>query len=136
MFTLSLLSARYIWLVETENFFIFYFIFNLGFFSRTFTIYRTTGEGGYVVNFSLPLPSASRTLRHYPGNYCRELTSAHSQQPDTFGFRAQVVHHKAKHPFLRSIKRKNILVRNLMFRGIQFYSWVNIRIIFSLIDMY
>ena len=53
-----------------------------GFLSRTFTNHRTTGEGeGYFINSSLPLPPTSQTLRHYPGNYCRELTSAHSQQP-------------------------------------------------------
>ena len=37
--------------------------------------------GGYFFNSSLPLPPDSQTLRHQPGNYCRELTSAHSQQP-------------------------------------------------------
>ena len=37
--------------------------------------------GGHFFNSSLPLPSASQTLRHQPGDYCRELTSAHSQQP-------------------------------------------------------
>ena len=29
---------------------------------------------------SLPLPPASQTLRHYPGNYCKELTSTHRSQ--------------------------------------------------------
>ena len=36
---------------------------------------------GYLFNFSLPLPPASQTLRHQAGDYCRQLTSAHSQQP-------------------------------------------------------
>ena len=41
------------------------FFFYLGFLSRTFTIHRTAGEGGgYLFNSSLPLPPASRTLRH------------------------------------------------------------------------
>ena len=34
--------------------------------------------GGHFFNFSLPLPPASQTLRHWPGDCCRELTSAHS----------------------------------------------------------
>ena len=36
----------------------------------------SAGEGGG--NSSLPLPPASRTLRHYLSDYCRELTSAHT----------------------------------------------------------
>ena len=52
-----------------------------GFFSRTFTIHRTAGKGGSYF-FILPLPPASQTLRNQPGNYCRELTSAHSQQSE------------------------------------------------------
>ena len=36
-----------------------------GFFTRTFTIHRTAGEGvGYLLNSSLPLPHASPTPRH------------------------------------------------------------------------
>ena len=67
-----------IWL--HEGFFFFY----LGFLSRTFTNHRTAGEeGGNFFNSSLPLPPASQALRHQPGDYCRELTSAHSQQPDS-----------------------------------------------------
>ena len=41
------------------------------------------GRGGYLFNSSLPLPPASQTLRHQPGDYCRELTSAYSWQPDS-----------------------------------------------------
>ena len=64
--------------------FFFFFFFYLGFLSRTFTIHRTAGEGeGYLFNSSLPLPPASQILRHQPGNCCRELTSAHSWQPDS-----------------------------------------------------
>ena len=63
---------------------LFFFFFYLGFLSRTFTIHGTAGEGGgYLFNSSLPLPPASQTFRHYPGDYCRELTSAHSWQPDS-----------------------------------------------------
>ena len=53
-----------------------YFFFLFGF---SFTIRRTAGEGGgYFFNFSLPLPLTSQTFGHYPGHYCRELTSTHS----------------------------------------------------------
>ena len=41
------------------------------------------GRGGHVFISSLPLPPASQTLRHWPGDHCRELSSAHSQQPDS-----------------------------------------------------
>ena len=55
------------------------FVFYLGFLSRTFTNHRTAGEGGgHFFNSSLPLPPSSQTLRHLQGDYCRELTSAHS----------------------------------------------------------
>ena len=54
------------------------FISYLGFLLQPFTNYRTAGEGGgHFFNSSLPLPPASQTLRHYSGNYCRELTPAH-----------------------------------------------------------
>ena len=39
--------------------------FHLGFFSRTFAVHRTAGEGeGYFCRSSLPLPPASKALRH------------------------------------------------------------------------
>ena len=42
-----------------------YNLADLGFLSRTFTIHGTAGEGGgYLFNSSLPLPPASRALRH------------------------------------------------------------------------
>ena len=42
-----------------------FFFFYVGFLSRTFTNHRTAGEGGgCFFNSSLPLPSASHTLRH------------------------------------------------------------------------
>ena len=45
---------------------------------------RTTGLQGKEESISsLPLPHASQTFRHYPGDYCRDLTSAHRQQPDS-----------------------------------------------------
>ena len=47
---------------------IFFSFFSIWFFflSRTFTIHRTAGEEGrYLFNSSLPLPTASQTLRHY-----------------------------------------------------------------------
>ena len=52
------------------------FFFYLGFLSRTFTNHRTAGEGGgHFFN------SSSQAVRHQPSDYCRELTSAYSQQP-------------------------------------------------------
>ena len=57
----------------------------LGFsFTSIHDIHKTAEEGGgYLFNSSLPLPPASQTLRHQPGDYCREFTSAHSLQPDS-----------------------------------------------------
>ena len=73
-------SPLRIYSVNATNFFYIY----MDFFSRTFTIHRTAGEkGGYLFNSSLRLPLASQTLRHQPDDYCRELTVAHSQQPDS-----------------------------------------------------
>ena len=61
-----------------------YIFFYLGFLPRPFTNHRTAREGGgYSFNSSLPLPPASQTLRHSPGDYCRELTSARSWQPNS-----------------------------------------------------
>ena len=58
--------------------------FYLGFFSRTFTNHRTAGEGGgYLFNSSPPLTHTSQTLRHWPCDYRRELTSARNLQPDS-----------------------------------------------------
>ena len=72
-----------------KNFFTFVKSRNIGidFFSvwvslsRPFTNHGTAGKGGgHLLNSSLPLPAVSQTLRHWPGDYCRELTSTHSQQ--------------------------------------------------------
>ena len=50
----------------------------------SFTSHRTAGEGGgHFFNSSTPLLPASQALRHQPGDYWRELTSKHSQQPDS-----------------------------------------------------
>ena len=55
--------------------YVFFSFFYLSFISWTF---RTTVERrGHFFNSSLPLPRSSQTLRHWPGDYCRELTSAH-----------------------------------------------------------
>ena len=41
------------------------FFFYLGFLSRTFTIHRTSGEGGaYLFDSSVTLPPALQTRRH------------------------------------------------------------------------
>ena len=60
------------------------FFFLPGFFTQTFTNHRTAAEGGgHIFNSSLPLSPVSQTLRHQLGDYCRELTSAHSQQSNS-----------------------------------------------------
>ena len=67
-----------------RQFFILIFFFYVGFLSRTFTNYRTAGEQrGHFIDSSLPLPPTSQTHRHQPGDYCKELTSSHSQQLDS-----------------------------------------------------
>ena len=75
----------------------FFFFFYLGFLSQPFMKHRTAGEGGgHFFNSSLLLPPASQTLRHYPGDYYRELTSAHRQQPDSnreLWFPSEVANH-------------------------------------------
>ena len=71
-------------IIKLSRFYISVFLFYLGFLSDSFRAQRTAGEGGrYLFNSFLPLPPALQTLRHQPGNYCRELISAHSQQPDS-----------------------------------------------------
>ena len=61
-----------------------FFFFYLSFLSRPFTNHRTAREGGgHFLNCSLPLPPALQTLTNQPGDYCRQLTSAHREQPDS-----------------------------------------------------
>ena len=63
---------------------LFFFFFYLSFLLQPFTNHWTAWEGGgHLFNSSLPLPPALQTLRHQAGDYCRELTSAHRQQPDS-----------------------------------------------------
>ena len=60
-----------------------FIFFYLGFLSGTFANHRTAGEGrGHSINSSLLLLPASQTLRYLPGDYCRDLTSAHNQKLD------------------------------------------------------
>ena len=62
----------------------FHFFFYLSFLCRPFTNHRTTAERGEpFFSSSLPLSPASETLRHQPGDYYREVTSAHRQQLDS-----------------------------------------------------
>ena len=53
------------------------------FFTNTHDSQDSRGRGGFLFNSSLPLSPASKTLRYQLGDYCRELTSAQSQQPDS-----------------------------------------------------
>ena len=69
---------------SSKNSAVFSFFLCLGFLSQTFMNDRTAGEGGrHFFSSSLPLLPASQTLRHQPDDYCRGLTSAHRQQPDS-----------------------------------------------------
>ena len=69
----------------------FFFFFFFFFFSIILIFFhehsRFTGQKGkrkgISFNSFLPLPPALQTLIQQPGVYCRELTSAHSQQPDS-----------------------------------------------------
>ena len=79
------LSTKYFcyWKEYFFDKFIFWEFFFLSFHTRPFTIPITAGKGGgYFFNSSLPLPPTSQTIRHQSGDYCSELTSAYSQQPD------------------------------------------------------
>ena len=110
-----LINIAQLWRVKQEYRRVFFLFFFFLFFSRPFTIHSTTGEGrGYSFNSSLPLPPASQALRYQSGNYCRELTSTHSQQPDlkpvTIGFRAQVANHLATRPKQTWIQRMVIFI--------------------------
>ena len=59
-------------------------LFFLSFLSRTLTKHGTADEGGrHFFNTSLPLPPASLALRHWPGDCCGGLISAHSYQPSS-----------------------------------------------------
>ena len=80
----------------------------LGFLLQTFMNHRTEGEGGrHFFNSSLPLPPASQKLRHQPGNYCRELTFAHSYQPDS-RLKPLVSQHKSLTTKLCSLSNKAV----------------------------
>ena len=75
----------HMWQTKKSDFLlhISWIFFYLDFLSQAFTIHRTAGKmGGYFFNFSLLLPTASLTLTHQPGDYCRELHSAHRQHPN------------------------------------------------------
>ena len=83
LFDLKLCLEVFVYRAIWEQEFFFFFSY-LDFLSRTFTNHRTAGEGGgHFFNSSLPLPPASQTLKHQSGYYCRELTSAHRQKPDS-----------------------------------------------------
>ena len=58
-------------------FFVVFFLSGL-YFTNIHDSQDSRGRGGHLFTSFLPLPPASQTLRHQPGDYCRELTSAHS----------------------------------------------------------
>ena len=76
------------------------------------------GRGGHSINSSLPLPPASQTLRHQLGYYCRELTSARSQQPDS-NQEPLVFQRKSLTTKLRALKNVLLHCLNLMLNSNQ-----------------
>ena len=54
-----------------------YIFFYLGFLSQPFTNHRTTGEGETISLTPHYHFHPLQTLRHWPGNYSRELAPAH-----------------------------------------------------------
>ena len=88
--SLMILRSLFLHGVKQNQLFLFLFVslfaclFSSGFFFTNIMIQRASGEGGgYFYNSSLPLRPALQTLRHQPGYCCRDLTSAHSWQPDS-----------------------------------------------------
>ena len=60
------------------NFFSKFFFLSGFFFTNIHYSQDSRGRGDYFLKSSLPLSPASQTPRHHPGNYWRELISAHS----------------------------------------------------------
>ena len=83
------------------------FFFYLAFLSRTF-IHESQGCRGRGRAFFKLLTTTSLALGHYPGNYCRELTSAHSLQPDS-NWESLVSERKSLTTKLRALKYKVLL---------------------------
>lgn len=70
------------WLLIGKSWWCF-FLFYLGFLSRTVTNHLTVEEGeDHLFRSSLQCPPVSQTYRQ-PDDYCRELISAHSLWPDS-----------------------------------------------------
>ena len=57
--------------------------FCLGFLSNILDSQDTRGRGRLFLWLLLTTSPTSHKLRHQSGDYCRELTSAHSQRPDS-----------------------------------------------------
>ena len=62
---------------------IYRYIFSGFSFSNIHDSQGSSEREGYLFYCCPPLPPGSRTLRHWPGNYCRGITSTHSQQADS-----------------------------------------------------
>ena len=75
-------------------------------------------------NNSLPLLPASQTLRHQPGDYRRELTSAHRQQPDP-----------NREPLVSELKSLTTMLRTLISYVPCYPLWHYIYIYISLISL-
>ena len=74
---------------NVDQFFQFFYIFLFFCFLSgfSFTVVPESQDcmemEGHFFKSSLPLPPASQTLRNQVGDYCREFTTAHRQQPDS-----------------------------------------------------
>ena len=75
------------WVVGTLFFLFFIYLFFCTIWIFFHEDSQFTGQKGkrkgISFNSFLPLPPALQTLIHQPGVYCKELTSAHSQQPES-----------------------------------------------------
>ena len=69
--------------IQGQTFYNFYSKFNVFFFLSGFFFtgihdsQDSRGREGYFFNSPPPLPPVSQALRHFPGDYRRELTSVH-----------------------------------------------------------
>ena len=93
--------AHFLWVLIFQIFFLPGFPFT--------TIHELQDCRGRGRAFLLTLPPASQTLRHQPGDFGRELTSAHRQQLDQ-NWELLVSEHKSLTTKLRALKKTFLTV--------------------------
>ena len=93
--------------------FFFFFFFIWVFFHEHSQITGLQGKekGISFFNSSLPLPPALPALRHWPGDCCAELTSAHSYQPGS-NQESLVSEQKLLTTKLRSLTQRKISLKS------------------------